>query len=102
MNSTAYKQALNILDRAYQTKKNNLIKQCALENNPYKIGDIIEEQEQRIKVKKISVTLDYTSRVPTCFFEGKRLTKENKEYKSGKYGRIYQQSAKLVEEGKND
>ena len=102
MNSTAYKQSLKILDRAYQTKKNNLIKQCALENNPYKIGDIIEGQGYRIAIQKISVTVDYSSRLPTCFFEGKRLTKANKEYKSAEYGRIYQQSAKLVEEGKND
>lgn len=86
---------LKNLKNEYNEKKLNLQKKYALDYNPFKKGDIIEGQGQRIKIETIRVAIHET--IPSCFYRGERLTKSNLFFKKREKGCIYQNSATLIE-----
>jgi hypothetical protein len=63
----------SINERAELTKK-QLIREYALSNNPYKIGDIIRDHASIIKIDKIQVYLSYNE--PCCVYSGPELKKD--------------------------
>lgn len=70
-----YKARLAALEKEYWNKKVELAKACAFSNNPYKIGDILQDGNKIIKVE--SIEFDYgTFRSPQCAYFGTQLTRK--------------------------
>ena len=48
-----FKQSLSVIKKQYEQSKNDLIVIFANDNNPYKIGDIIEDHYHTIQIEKL-------------------------------------------------
>lgn len=70
MTENEYKDRLAIIEAA----KKELNKEYAYSNNPYKIGDILKDHYQIIKVESIKVYKKYGSWEPECVYYGTQLT----------------------------
>lgn len=68
-----YKARLADLEREHKAKRNELARNYAMSNNPYKIGDILQDHYQIIKVDTIKWTMGYNA--PECVYLGVQLTK---------------------------
>ncbi len=64
----------------------NVIREYALSNNPYKVGDIIQDHITKIKITKIFVSI-YSK---CCVYEGIKLKKDGTPYKNNPLDKIYQ------------
>lgn len=75
MTEEEYKQKLGELEIEYKNKKNALGQEFAISNNPYKVGDILQDHYQIIRVEKIRWAWMYaTSPTPGCLYFGTQLT----------------------------
>lgn len=75
MTKEEYRKRLSELKEEFEKKTKELAKEYALSNNPYKVGDIIKDSYQIIKVDRVSVLLpSITSDYPQCVFYGTQLT----------------------------
>lgn len=86
------------IEMEHKKKKQQIYTTYALSSNPYTVGDIIEDHKNRIVVEKISVCFSPLYPKVTCVYRGKRLKKDNTEYKSGENGVVYQ-SSKIIKIG---
>lgn len=83
MTEEEYKQKLVELEIEYKNKKDALGLEFAMANNPYKVGDILQDHYQIIRVEKIEWILMYgTSSTPECIYYGTQLTAKLKPKKS--------------------
>jgi hypothetical protein len=73
MTQEEYNSKLNELEVEFRNKKRLLIKECALSNNPYKVGDIVKDSIGSLKIEKITVELSYLSSLPECVYWGVEL-----------------------------
>jgi hypothetical protein len=78
-------------------KENNLkIKKVyadyAFSNNPYKVGDIIEDHLCKIQIDNIKFVILYGS--ASCVYYGILIQKNGKPFKNNKRGVIYQTNVK--------
>lgn len=94
MNQPEFKKRMAEAEQEYKKKKFAIQKEFAESNNTIKIGDIIEDHFQRIKVGSIAIVL--YGRKPECAYKGTRLTKSNKPFKSGGRGTVWQCNLKRV------
>jgi hypothetical protein len=78
--------SLEQLEKDYEEKRKNVIKEYALSNNPYKVDDIIEDHAERIKITKILISVNSKC----CVYEGVRLKKDGTPYKNNTNSRIFQ------------
>lgn len=95
MTKAEYESELKTLNREHEDSKNKLIKEYALSNNPYKIGDIITDHYQRIKIEKIRA-ISYFSEIG-CRYYGVNLKEDGTPVKSGSKTWIYQSNIKSKE-----
>lgn len=86
------------LKQDYDLKRRSLAKEYAFSNNYIKIGDIIEDHYQIIKVRKIKFTISssISKELPYCVYEGELLTKTLKVRKRGGIGSIHQPFIKEI------
>lgn len=74
-----YKQKLEELEIEYKNKKNALGREFAMSNNPYKVGDILQDHYQIIRVDSISYSIIHG--IPECVYYGTQLKKDLKPKK---------------------
>lgn len=85
-------QLEKIEEEKYDSIK-NVIKEYVLSNNPYAVGDILQDHYQRIIVTKIKVHLSYMDMPDSqCVYTGALLTKRNTPVRSGKTANMYQRN----------
>lgn len=83
-----YKDKLIQIKRKYDKEMEQLQEEYALSNNPYKVGDIIEDHVGRIEIQGIGIL--YES-VPSCRYYGPEVRKaDNAIKKSGSKRYVYQ------------
>ena len=79
-------ETLAQIEKEHEEKRKNVIREYALSNNPYKIGDVIEDHAEKIKITKILVSIFHRK----CVYEGIRLKKDGTPFKNNKQIRIFQ------------
>lgn len=76
-----YKSRLRQLAIDYEKAKQNLAREYALANNPYKVGDIFTDHIGSIAIERIGVYL--SSDAPHCVYNGLELKKDGTSTKRG-------------------
>jgi len=89
MNLEEYKSNIYELEKKHKLELNALHIEYAKANNPYKIGDIIQDHYCKIEIESIKVTIN-AYRHPYCFYTGIKLNKDNTKNKLGKKETIHQ------------
>lgn len=81
---------LKLVEIQHQSKKQelNLMKEYALSNNPYKVGDVIKSNGITIKIEAGFHSL------PACYYIGIPLKKDCTPYKNGIKQSIFQSNIK--------
>lgn len=69
-----YKYRMEVLAAEFEAKKRALVKECALSNNQYNVGDIVTDHIGSVKVEKIMTTTSNDK--PTCVYYGIELKKD--------------------------
>jgi len=82
MTQEEYKQKLADLRREYDEKVEHLNDLYAIDNNPYKAGDIFEDHCGKIRIDKIDTGISH-ERLPCCVFYGLELKKDGTPKKNG-------------------
>jgi len=77
------------LDEEHKKNIKELSTKYAIENNPYKKGDIITDRNFTIKISDIHMTGFYMKK-PSCVYSGPRLKKDLTPFKGGSWENIYQ------------
>jgi len=92
MDKKDYDESLKILQKEYQAKCLALDIEYAGANNPYKIGDIIEDHISIISIEKVHYRSSGLNGVPACFYTGPELKKDLMPKKKSKIGTIFQEN----------
>jgi len=102
MTKEEYNEEMKKIDNVMNNMRNQVRKHYAFANNPYKVGQIIEDHYQRILIEKIEMNycilaLPY----PECKYWGLKLTKQNRSFKNSEKNWIFQSDIKRIieEEG---
>ena len=91
MTHEEFKEQLFIINRKCEFDKVYLANKCAKENNPYKIGDIIESDcNKKIEINKIQSVWSSYSDIPQMIYTGLLLTKTGSYNKKIKTSVIFQ------------
>lgn len=77
----------------YEEKKKKIAIDFALSNNPYKVGDILNDGAKIIRVDKIRISR-FLDIYPYCIYDGVLLTKKLVPYKNGGVDCILQRNVK--------
>lgn len=88
MTKELYQQRLYDLQKQYLNDRDNIMKEFALANNPYKIDDIVTDHIGSLTIKKISFYL--TEDAPQCIFTGIELKKDLTPVKKQTGRAVYQ------------
>lgn len=75
MTKEEYESGLAALKKEYEAKCNELARAYAMANNPYKVGDILQDHYQIIKVERIGWGHNLCG-LPECWYRGTQLTKK--------------------------
>ena len=75
MTHEEYKARLADLEKEHKAKCNELARNYAMSNNPYKIGDILQSNSYILRVENIKWGYDYQGE-PQCVYYGTQLTKK--------------------------
>lgn len=94
MTQEEYKSKFDEIHNDCQLKLKSLAKECALSNNPYKIGDIVKDTIGSIKIEQIQFTLGGGKYLPECVYTGIELTKKGELNKRGNKRKIHQSNIK--------
>ena len=90
MTKEEYQDAIEKNEKRFYAEKKKLQCQYAKDNNPHKLGDIIQDLCNRIIIEGIQVAIACQSNLPECVFDGPIVKKDGKQFKNGKTGLIYQ------------
>ena len=85
-----YERLLQEMRMKHRAEKMILSLKYANENNPYKIGDIVVDHYQRVKIEKIEYNTTYSKQIPICVYIGPLLKKNNEPLKNGNHGEVFQ------------
>lgn len=86
------KEKINIINKESIEKIKKIQRDYAISNNPYNIGDIIEDHNCKIKIENIKYSVFWD--VPSCVYYGTLIQKNGKPFKNNKQGTIYQTNIK--------
>lgn len=89
MDKITYNKKLQELNDEYQKAKNELAIQCATENNPYKIDDVITDHIGSIKISKMKAHSGFYS-IPEMMYFGVELKKDGTPKKNGDLRWVHQ------------
>jgi len=84
-----YLQMLKDLENDFNKERRKLAVRYAQANNPYKIGDIISDHSDTIKIENIGFDWGYNNN-PSCVYTGVILKKDLTPNKLNKKTSIYQ------------
>lgn len=76
MTEQEYKNKLRELHNEFEERKAALKTEYALSNNPYKVGDILRDPWQIIKVIEVRVARHVCGEFPECVYFGVQLTEK--------------------------
>ena len=77
-----------ILER-FNNESSTVLRQEAKDNNPYKVGDIVEDHYQTGKIITVVISVYVPNRSTQTTFKCERLTKKLKPYKGGEETTIH-------------
>jgi len=87
MNKEQLEEELKVLEDEHIKAKKAVIRKFIILNNPYKVGDIVQDHSSVIKVEEIQ----YDLRSRCAVYIGPKLKKHNHEpYKNGDRDRVWQ------------
>lgn len=75
MTKKEYESRLAALEKEHKAKCNELARVFAMANNPYKVGDILRDHYQIIRVERIGWGHNLRG-LPECWYRGTQLTKK--------------------------
>jgi hypothetical protein len=81
------------MELRHQSEMKSVWREFASSNNPVKVGDIVADSSDRIRVDKIQYLFQAPTigwDVPSCRYRGYRLRKDGKEFKDCSRGYVYQ------------
>jgi len=81
------------LDKTHDNKIKALYKLFAMSNNTVKVGDIVEDHYQRVKVEKIGWYINTPG--AGCTYTGPLYSKKMVPFKSGARDTMYQENLKV-------
>lgn len=86
MTREEYNERLIAIRKESNDREYNLATEYAMSNNPYKVGDIIEDHRGKLKIEKIKVRYGCYE-FPYCYYLGVELKKDGTPYKrqTGRY-----------------
>jgi len=90
MEKLEYDKAMQELQADFENKKKLLVKDYALSNNPYKVGDIFQDRIGRIRVETIKSKVGFGEKYPSCVYFGVELNKDGSDNKKGKKREAWQ------------
>jgi len=86
-----YKERKEVIDADYENDLYELKKEYAEKNNPYKIGDIVQDRHHIIKIEKWGLYVENCSfRPASLLYLGSQLTKSLRPFKKQKWNHMYQ------------
>lgn len=88
MTKTEYSEAMYAAKQLLHKTEQQLMKEYAEAQNPYKIGDLFRDRLGTIKIEKIKFTGDRV--YPSCIYYGTMHTKAGQPHKSGTTRNAYQ------------
>lgn len=94
MTQEEYKNKIAELSKKFELDRQNLRKEYAFSNNPYKIGDIITDHIGSIKIDNVKCAQPFLSELPCCVYIGLELKKDGTPTKLGKQRTIYHTNIK--------
>jgi len=83
MKETEYFERKNSIESNARRLNDELQKEFALSNNPYKCGDIISDHSCTIRIDLIRVAIAYGENLPKCRYEGFKINKDGELNKRG-------------------
>lgn len=90
MNIEDYKKAVLALRNDAKKREYDLACEYALSNNPVKVGDLVFDNSDSIKVETIKVDISRLGGPPSCLYVGPKIKKDGTPTKDGKYASVYQ------------
>ena len=96
MTEEQYKISLDNLHKKHKEEIYFLRKSFALANNPHKIGDVIVDHHNTIKIEKIQLAPDSFSNLPSCLYTGIELNKKGEPTKRQSNTTIWQSNLRLA------
>jgi hypothetical protein len=90
MTPEQYKEKLKEIQEKHKKELFQLDKEYALLNNTYKIGDIIEDHQGKIKIEKFLIYKGYNNNLPICVYLGVELKKDETPTKKGDKRQVWQ------------
>jgi len=94
MTEKEYLEKKSQLEAYYSKKIKELKIEFALSNNLYRVGDIISDRQDVIRIQETRVVSGLG--VPECVFFGPLLTKKLVPWRNKKEGVIYQKNVKRI------
>lgn len=84
-------EGLKAIEVEASQKRELLNKVFAIHNNPYKVGDIVEDSNGKLEIEKITYSSSYGNYLPQCVFRGIDLKKDGTpKLRQDKDRRVYQ------------
>lgn len=84
-------KSLKELEEKYRKEQQHINRIFALNNNPYKIGDIITDHSGTLLIEEIKFKPSYNTELPECVFLGTELKKDGTpKLRQDKDRRVYQ------------
>ena len=96
MTTEEYKNRLKEIAKEKEAKEIQLAKEYVNANNPYKVGDIVEDDIGKILVEQITITYTFSSNLPCALYIGSELNKDNSKKKNGSKRNVYQTNLKNI------
>lgn len=93
MTKEEYEKRIKSIDRECEEKKRKLRIECAKSNNPYKIGDVVEDHIGKLRIESI-VFNNVTWQFPSCVYYGVELKKDGTPCKRQTNIPVYQSNIK--------
>ena len=82
-------EKLDEIHSAYVESTKEILVNEARKNNPYKVGDVIEDHYQIGKIKSVVIKTNIDRRTYSISYRCERLTKKLKPFKNGEDTIIY-------------
>lgn len=84
-----YKTRLKEIAKEKEAEEIQLAKEYVEANNPYKIGDIVEDHTGKVLVERIRFAFELSG-MPCAVYFGSELNKDNSKKKNGSKRDVYQ------------
>lgn len=96
MNKTEYLREIEKINKKAEREIEQIHIKYALANNTIKIGDLITDRNNTIKVEKINAIIPFLRNLPECIYYGRKYTKKGLPTKKEGFDKIYQYNVKII------